>query len=406
MNEADHISATIDDIRNQYNPPDFKLIVVVNQPKSYFSNPAYSHICQNNQTTLDWLKTEREIEMEVIDRCTYNNAWSEKEYGVGWARKTAMDYAAALAKPSDIILSLDADTRILPDYLNSIAQNFRKNSSAVGMAVPYYHQLTNNSENDRAILRYEIYMRTYALNMWRISNPYSYTAIGSGMACTAKAYKAVRGLSPKLSGEDFYFLLKLKKFGELITWNSECVYPSARYSDRVFFGTGPALIKGKSGDWSSYPVYHFSLFDEVAETFSLIPCLFDDPYADYPLKNYLQSLFKDHDFLLPLVRNSKNAEGFFKLFSQKVDALRILQYLKEKTKNGNYTDHTSIMDYLRVFHGSFYSSLSGKINYTDFFLSEVETLNLVRNYLFERESEFQKHHWYLQNKEKCKLLQS
>ncbi len=91
----------------------------------------------------------------------------------------------------------------------------------------------------------------------------SFTAIGSAMALPVKSYRAIGGMTPHKSGEDFYFLQKLRKFGKVLTWNKEKVYPEARYSDRVFFGTGPAMIKGRDGDWSSYPIYPFELFDEI-----------------------------------------------------------------------------------------------------------------------------------------------
>ena len=78
----------------------------------------------------------------------------------------------------------------------------------IGLAVPYYHKLIGDA-TDRLILRYEIYMRCYLINLLRIQNPYAFTALGSAMAVTVRAYRKAGGLTPVKSGEDFYFLQNL-----------------------------------------------------------------------------------------------------------------------------------------------------------------------------------------------------
>ena len=117
----------------------------------------------------------------------------------------------------------------------------------LGLAIPYYHKLIGNPVNDRLILRYEIYMRHYLLNMLEIGNPYAFTAIGSAMAAKVSAYRKVGGLAPVKSGEDFYFIQKLKKNGKVGNWCETTAFPSSRFSNRVIFGTGRALIKGNAG---------------------------------------------------------------------------------------------------------------------------------------------------------------
>jgi hypothetical protein len=236
-----------------------------------------------------------------------------------------MDYILGIAAPEDIIVSLDADTVFRPGYLASVVRNLTGGYSA--LAVPYFHRLPADESAARAILRYEIYMRHYFLNLHRIGSPYAFTALGSAMAVPVRAVRAIGGMTPKLSGEDFYFLQKLRKYGNILIHNDEPVYPDARFSDRVFFGTGPAMIKGAAGDWSSYPVYPHRFFDEIRELYLLIPELFIRP-AENRVFRFMQEIFNETDPCQPLRENHRNPERFTRAFHEKFDGLRILQYLK------------------------------------------------------------------------------
>ena len=231
----------------------YELVVCVNQPKSWWFEADHLPVCENNQKSIDWLREQKDIVLTLIDKSSEKNGWNAKKLGVGWARKVTMDFICEKADDHDIIISLDADTTFSPDYFQSIIDNLNANSHKVAISIPYYHLLTEDKDTNKNMLRYEIYMRHYALNLWRIKNPYNFSALGSAIAVPVWVYKRVGGISPHKSGEDFYFLLKLRKFGLLQLWNKEKIYPAARYSDRVFFGTGPAMIKGASGDWSSLP---------------------------------------------------------------------------------------------------------------------------------------------------------
>ena len=47
-----------------------------------------------------------------------------------------------LASPEDIIISIDADSKIDETYVESIVHNFKTNPTALALSTPYYHQLT------------------------------------------------------------------------------------------------------------------------------------------------------------------------------------------------------------------------------------------------------------------------
>ncbi|MDD2412656.1 MAG: glycosyltransferase, partial [Bacteroidales bacterium] len=217
LNEADFISTTLDCIVNQQTTIDYETIICVNQPDEWWENPEKISICKNNIKTLKMLESyQKHLSISIIDRCSKGKGWKGKEIGVGYARKTIMDFISEEAADEDIIISMDADTLIDSDYVESIAQNFIKNPDAMAISAPYYHPLSGNEDADKSMLRYEIYMRNYALNMLHIDSPFAYTALGSAIAYKQWAYRKIGGMSPVKSGEDFYFLQQIRKVGKLI----------------------------------------------------------------------------------------------------------------------------------------------------------------------------------------------
>jgi hypothetical protein len=302
-----------------------------------------------------------------------------------------MDHISRQANENDIIISMDADTVFNKGYFYTVAENLRINPAASAISVPYYHKISFNTELDRAMLRYEIYMRAYAINMWRIRSPYCFTALGSAIAMPVWAYMAVGGMTPKMSGEDFYFLQKIVKTGRLLHWNGEIVYPAARLSDRVFFGTGPALIKGIEGDWSSYPVYNLSLYDRVAETYKLFGQLYKKTVPT-PLDDFLIRKFGE----LPwdaLRQNFKTQAHFERACHEKIDGLRILQFLKESQPSDEKVSEVSLSELLMFYRKQFPDQISGLNTRIDFQLSSIPELDQIRDILFEIEMYYRRMHW-------------
>jgi hypothetical protein len=328
---------------------DFIVFACVNQPDEWWDDPVKVIICQENQSTLEYLKDFPGLNIVVIDRSSKGKGWEGKRHGVGYARKTLMDAINAVADENDIIVSLDGDTTFSENYFQSLVNNFQRFPDATGIAVPYFHKPVPDEKAYRAILRYEIYMRYYSLNLWRIGSPYSFTALGSAMACPVRAYRAIGGMTPKMSGEDFYFLQKLRKAGRLLFWNEEKVYPEARFSDRVYFGTGPAMIKGDQGDWSSYPIYQWKFFDEILETYKMFSSLYKDT-RESRVTDFLRIQFKEEDPFDPLRKNCRSENQFIRACHEKFDGLRILQYLKYRHKEEFVEDEKSLFDFLLRFY--------------------------------------------------------
>lgn len=384
LRESEYLEAFLSCVRKQsFN--DFELFVCVNQPDGWWEDPAKRPICIDNQITLDYLFQCSDLPLTIIDRSSPGKGWTGSHFGVGWARKTVMDAISNQADEGDIMVSLDADTEFGDAYLASIHHNFVRHLGFAGLSVPYYHRLTGDEVTDRCILRYEIYMRYYALNMWRIGNPYRFTAIGSAMAFPVWAYRAIGGLTPHKSGEDFYFLQKLAKYGRILHWNSERVYPAARFSDRVFFGTGPAMIKGREGDWSSYPLYPHRLFDDIRDTYDLFPLLYETD-TETPMTGFLEAIFKTTSLWQPLRKNYRTREQFVRACIHRVDGLRILQYLKMKHKESGQADEENLREFFKIKPQRAKSKDQKlKLESLDFTLSPIHELDAVRNVLAEAE---------------------
>ena len=238
MDEEETLPVTLDALSRQENHPPFEVYVCVNQPDSYWSNPEKIPICLRNQGTLEFLRNYDFLTVHVIDRSSRGFGWTEKKKGVGFARKVLFEQILEDSEADDIIVSLDADTYVKSDYLRSIADNFAHNPGLNAIAVPYYHPLNAVDEvQGRAMLRYELYMRNYAINLLKINSPYGFTALGSAIAMRARALRKIGNITPLQSGEDFYLVQKFCKMGGLSLFNTECVYTAGRYSDRVPFGT-------------------------------------------------------------------------------------------------------------------------------------------------------------------------
>jgi glycosyltransferase involved in cell wall biosynthesis len=391
MDEFSVIRKTLDCIRKQ-TYSNYHLYVCVNQPEIYHHAPAYSHIVEGNRKTLELLNSIEDITVTVIDRSSPGKGWDEKNYGVGWARKVLIDEILEIATDHDIVVSMDADTKFHEGYFQSIVGNFHRFPASVALSNPYYHPLTSDRELNMLMLRYEIYMRYYVLNLWRISSPYSFTALGSAISFPVVAYRRISGVAPKFSGEDFYMLQKLRKSGRVLHANEENVYPATRYSNRVFFGTGPALIKGRSGDWSSYPFYGPELFDRIALLYEQFNLLYEkniETAADEFLK---EAFGKEPSGIWDELRqNNPDQTRFIHACHVKFDGLRILQFLRfyyfrqaDRDIKANF-----LFDYLTKYHYDLNINFDS-FRQLDFLKTSVKTLNELRDVFFQIENGYRK----------------
>lgn len=392
MDEKEYLPLTLNCIAKQQCKANIKVYICINQPENWWENADKLSICENNQQTIKLLDNYPDLDITLIDKSSKGNGWKDKKQGVGYARKSLTDYILSVAADRDILINMDADTVFESDYCQSILDNFNEHKTSAGIAVPYYHLLTGSETEDRAILRYEIYTRNYSLNLLRIGSPYAYTALGSAIACTIKSCRAVGGFDRYTSGEDFYFLQKLCKYGTILRYNKCMVYPAVRYSFRVPFGTGPAIYNGTADNWKSYPVFHHSGFDIIKDTYRQINILFSQNCHNEFI-DFLEFVFSSNDLWSSLRKNYKTLSTFTRAFHNKVDGLRIFQFLRNYQRNIiKQTDENCLADFLKQYYPHKYSYFFQEKELFSFATTSIQKLNELRDFLMQEETNYQQIH--------------
>ncbi len=389
MAERDNVEPLLEALRRQ-TYRDFTLYCCVNQPepdatatspaRHSFSQEELLSLRSNNQETLQLLQREKEIPIYIIDRSSPGNGWQGKQTGVGQARKLLFE-AIAQAGDNELIVSLDADTTFPDDYLQCVHEEMNRHEEAFALAVPYYHPLGGDETTDRAMLRYELYMRHYMLNLLLIQSPYAFSALGSAMVFPMWAYRRVGGITPLQGGEDFYLMQKFAKCGTLLRHVESCVYPQGRVSHRVPFGTGPAIATGVEGIRSRYSFFPLEAYRQVEETFRLFPSLFERD-CETPMSPFLRETLKTTDLWGPLRKNFPTREHFVHACIERVDGLRILQFLRRCQGREN-DEMRTFLDLFPLLHLDICSDIN-------FETSPIEQLNSIRDQLFEKENELRR----------------
>lgn len=341
---------------------DFTLYVCVNQPDSWWDDGDDEHlrICRANAELLEFLARECP-EAVLINYSSRARGWQGKTNGVGWARKVLFSRILNDCSGDEIIVSLDADTTFPDTYFEELIDQFNRHPQCSAVSVPYFHPLSGDEAADRLMLRYECYMRHYLINLFDIDNPHAFSALGSAMAFPAWAYRRVGGITPLQGGEDFYLMQKFAKTGLILCSLASVVNPSGRVSGRVPFGTGPAVGMALGEQRQRYPFYSAASFTLVERTFAMFPTLYDSD-AETPMSPFLRQQLKTDDLWSPLRNNFKTRELFVRACAEKVDGLRILQYLRSVS-----------------------SQLPPEEPAVDFGTASIATLDSYRNSLFMKE---------------------
>lgn len=375
--ELDNLPELVKSLKSQ-TFRDFSIYCCVNNPEGWANSNDTSKqaMYKNNQACLEYLKHSN---FNIIDRSSPGKGWQGKQHGVGWARRVTLEVISSHCDDNELIVSLDADTAFGEKYFECLLDTFNLNPECSALAVPYYHPLSGNECNDRAMLRYEIYMRHYLIRLMESGNPFAYTALGSAMAFPLWAYKRVGGITPLQGGEDFYLMQKFAKTGTLMLWCDETVHPQGRPSLRVPFGTGPAIAKGIDSMDSTYPLYPHEAFRAVEETYALFPKLYEED-IDTPMSDFLCQQLKKDNLWQPLRKNFKTRELFVHACQERVDGLRILQYLK------TFPLRTAEEE-LQLLCDNYGISIPMDFSFRH---TAIETVNSVRDALFEIETGYRK----------------
>ncbi len=222
----------------------FLVVVVVNNrsdaPEAYKAD---------NIATLDFLakayRSGTSLNLAWVDAVHPGRELPVKGGGVGMARKIGLDLALHrlnFVSFDPVLVSLDADTLVLPNYLKTILAHFESNAAG-GAVLPFRHQASDSAEQQAAIDRYELFLRSYVLGLEQAGSPYAFHTVGSALACRGTAYGKMGGMNTRAAGEDFYFLQQLQRVAGVEPVRGTVVFPSNRASDRVPFGTGRSMTR-------------------------------------------------------------------------------------------------------------------------------------------------------------------
>ncbi len=304
------------------------------------------------QSSEEVVMQNRKTHDEVFEFAAENNSDSlrffplifenlpRKHAGVGLARKIGMDLAVEFflntQNPEGIIISLDADCTVSSNFLTDIFAAYRQTDKLCCTVQNFHHRVENDDlQLEHAIRQYEQYIRYFSQMLRFIEFPYYYHTIGSAFSVASDAYVRVGGMGRQQGGEDFYFLQKVFALGKTKRLDDVFVYPMARYSDRIPFGTGPALQKIIDEPDGLMKTYSFESFLALKEFFDLRKSFFKQNIKF--IKQKISILhpaivkFSEATDVLSEIedcnRNSATVTAFEKRFFHHFNAFKIIKYL-------------------------------------------------------------------------------
>jgi hypothetical protein len=315
-----------------------EIIVAINHSESSSAEvKSFNH--QTYESLQEWkLKNDR---TDFILRPIFTPDVNPKFAGAGMARKIGMDEAIrrfdAVNRPDGVIVSLDSDCLVSANYLHQIESVFSEDKTCFAATIHFEHRFNEmkDEKQRKGIQLYESYLHYYKQSLDFAGFPDSIYTIGSAFAVRADAYVKQGGMNRRQAGEDFYFLNKLTKLGKIREIQEAVVFPSARVSDRVPFGTGAAMLKWMNKEDDLTLTYNFAafqdlkfLFDQVDSFFRINTKELSERISALPdsIQGYIQSI----DFnskLSEVNQNSSSLSSFRKRFFQFFDGFIILRFL-------------------------------------------------------------------------------
>ncbi len=310
-----------------------EVIVVINAAE----NSPHGVFVQNKDTfrqIMSWQENEKPAFRVLVLR---DEDLPPKHAGVGLARKIGMDEAAwrfeSIGKKEGVIVCLDADSTVAPNYLEAIEGYFNQHPSTKAASIYFEHPLNIEDKILReGIINYELHLRYYRQALKYAGYPYHYHTIGSSMCVRSDVYQNAGGMNRRKAGEDFYFLHKIMPLGNFGEINTTAVYPSARISERVPFGTGRAMKEWGNGE-KEFSTYNFKIFEELKVFVEKIPSLFrmrereiSALLNDLPIS--VSAYLTTNDFLLKVEEvneHTSSSEAFINRFLKWFDGFNVLK---------------------------------------------------------------------------------
>lgn len=324
--EYPSVLETIASVSEKLTGHDGIIILVVNNSCS-----APIEVKKNNFMTIDSVKTCFP-EVTVLDRCKEGNCFSEKEAGVGSARKAGFEEACRFLGPDDIMVSLDADITLCEGFFGLVVSEYKKDPALSGLTVDTVHEFPEDYEVAVAMVKYEIYLRYYHYALLTTGNPYIFWPVGSSMTFRKKAFLAVGGFNRRKAGEDFYFLRKLIYHGKVKHASKIHVSASPRISVRTPYGTAASVraLYEHRKNLSALPSPE--IFAEIACHYKAVKrwrvLLPDSGFSPScgKIAEFLNR-YRHDEVISSALSNSSNPRNFMKIYYKWFDPLRIRQFV-------------------------------------------------------------------------------
>ncbi len=347
------------------------LIVVINQPDTLDApDPQNTALWKNITlaTSATWcvehlqLRSLPQTSSAVLLVNRFSQSAIPDKQGVGLARKIGADlgldliHRGLVAEPW--IYSSDADVHLPEGYFSAINEadglatpglsipdistpGLSTSSKQVAAAVFPYQHICANDKVGQATQLYEHRLEQYVEGLRGAGSPYAYHTLGSALAIHASSYAMVRGFPKRNGGEDFYLLNKAAKTGSILNLDSPGILIEARESNRVPFGTGPAIMRLLSEDslGKADIFYHPDVFIHLAQWLKAIPNTWTQSLAEQLLSGQtLQALTNlGADKAIANARQvSRSQQTYTKHMHTWFDGFRTLRFIHLLRDDGLY----------------------------------------------------------------------
>ena len=295
------------------------ILVVINAPEQ--SSLDNFNLNKKAYNEIKEIKDTDKINIQV-----QNILLPQKKAGVGLARKIGLDEAARWFKKlnrAGVLICFDGDCRCNDTYLATIYKAYKNQNINAGI-VSYEHPLDLES----GIIQYELGLRYYTDGLRYSGYPNVHQTLGSCITIKSDHYCKFGGMNTKKAGEDFYFLNKIVRKPRFAEIHEALVYPSARISDRVPFGTGRALIGYKMDKEKLLSIYNPLIFENIKTFLTYLPQIIQGQSPNLPeaIKGFFSSI-NFYQNLSKLLKNTNSLPSFYNQFYDWFDYFMVLKLI-------------------------------------------------------------------------------
>ncbi|WP_395376608.1 hypothetical protein [Marinicella sp. W31] len=343
------------------------VIAVINQPQEHpkahgwqqQNQALMSHMTKLAKSTVSIRENMRLLGFDsglsclMIDRSSHHPIATKQ--GVGLARKIAADMALRLIHEGIIatpwIFSTDADVQLPADYFEAVKKQDAAKVSA--LCLPFQHCIDDQPWSLQQHL-YDFKLYYYQAGIRFAGAGYDYIPLGSTLVISALAYAQVRGFPTRNGAEDFYILNKLAKLGRIEQPQGFLVSIQSRLSERVPFGTGPAVqaLMQQSNAVQQPLYYHPKCFHYLKRWQQYLRGFWQQ--RELPEDDSVKTLFETFnlqsvfDKTLPHIRNETRWNQFVHEWLDAFRLLKSVHFLSEKLPLVNLQELLSIQEFSSI----------------------------------------------------------